>query len=78
MPDQKKRGKIMQLETIEARFNEIKTTYYEPDRTTALVQLMDVLETQYGTFQSWQRGTQAPDLETPEMVLYRAISAARS
>ena len=35
------------------------------------------LEARYGTFRTWGRGTQAPDLETAEMRLYRAVSDAR-
>ena len=42
-----------------------------------LVHLMNTLEARYGTFQTWGRGQQAPDLETAEMRLYRAVSDAR-
>lgn len=64
------------LQELEAQFLEIDKQP-EPMRTDNLVHLMNTLETQYGTFQSWQRGTQAPDLETPAMRLYQAISEAR-
>ena len=64
------------MNTLEARFLEIDKQP-EPMRTDNLVHLMNTLEAHYGTFQSWQRGTQAPDLETAEMRLYRAVGDAR-
>ena len=66
----------MNLQQLEARFLEIDKQP-EPMRTDNLVHLMNTLEARYGTFQSWQRGQQAPDLETAEMRLYRAVSDAR-
>lgn len=64
------------LQQLETRFLEIDKQP-EPMRTDNLVHLMNTLETQYGTFQSWQKGTPAPDLETAEMRLYQMISEAR-
>ena len=64
------------LQQLEARFLEIKKQP-EPMRTDNLVHLMNTLEAHYGTFQTWGRGQQAPDLETAEMRLYRAVSDAR-
>lgn len=49
----------------------------EPARTNALVDLMNVLEREYGTFQTWNSDSQAPDLTKPEMILYQEISNAR-
>ena len=66
----------MNLHQLEARFLEIDKQP-EPMRTDNLVHLMNTLEARYGTFQTWGRGTQAPDLETPAMRLYRAVSDAR-
>ena len=67
----------MNLQQLEARFLEIDKQQTEPMRTDNLVHLMNTLEARYGTFQTWERGTQAPDLETAEMRLYRAVSDAR-
>lgn len=64
------------LQELETRFLEIDKQP-EPMRTDNLVHLMNTLETQYGTFQTWGRGQQAPDLETAEMRLYRTVSDAR-
>ena len=66
----------MNLQQLEARFLEIDKQP-EPMRTDNLVHLMNTLEARYGTFQTWGRGQQAPDLETAEMRLYRAVSDAR-
>ena len=67
----------MELNRIESRFEEIKRDYREPQRTDELVLLMNVLESQYGTFKVWNDESDAPDLTTPEMRLYRQISMAR-
>ena len=67
----------MNLHQLEARFLEIDKQQTEPMRTDNLVHLMNTLEARYGTFQTWGRGQQAPDLETAEMRLYRAVSDAR-
>ena len=67
----------MKLTTIESRFEEIKRDYREPQRTDELVLLMNVLESQYGTFKVWNDESDAPDMSTPEMRLYRQISMAR-
>ena len=67
----------VELNRIESRFEEIKRDYREPQRTDELVLLMNVLESQYGTFKVWNDESDAPDLTTPEMRLYRQISMAR-
>ena len=67
----------MELNRIESRFEEIKRDYREPQRTDELVLLMNVLESQYGTFKVWNDESDAPDMSTPEMRLYRQISMAR-
>ena len=67
----------MKLTTIESRFEEIKRNYREPQRTDELVLLMNVLESQYGTFKVWNDESDAPDMDAPEMRLYREISMAR-
>ena len=67
----------MKLTTIESRFEEIKRNYREPQRTDELVLLMNVLESQYGTFHTWRDESDAPDMDAPEMRLYRQISMAR-
>lgn len=66
----------MELATIKAEFERLQGVD-EPQRTNELVKLMNVLEREYRTFQTWSSDSQAPDLTTPEMVLYREISAAR-
>ena len=67
----------MELNRIESRFEEIKRDYREPQRTDELVLLMNVLESQYGTFKVWNDESDAPDMDAPEMRLYRQISMAR-
>ena len=66
----------MELATIKAEFERLQGVD-EPQRTNGLVKLMNVLEREYRTFQTWNSDSQAPDLTTPEMVLYQQISAAR-
>ena len=66
----------MELATIKAEFERLQGVD-EPQRTNELVKLMNVLEREYRTFQTWSGESQAPDLTTPEMVLYREISNAR-
>ena len=66
----------MELATIKAEFERLQGVD-EPQRTNELVKLMNVLEREYRTFQTWSSDSQAPDLTTPEMVLYREISNAR-
>jgi len=66
----------MELATIKAEFERLQGVD-EPQRTNELVKLMNVLEREYRTFQTWSGNGQAPDLTTPEMVLYREISNAR-
>lgn len=66
----------MRLEQIRQRYD-AALQLSEPDRTNTLVDLMNVLEREYGTFKTWSNESQAPDLTTPEMVLYQQISAAR-
>ena len=66
----------MRLQQIEERYQAAKKLY-EPERTNTLVDLMNVLEREYHTFQTWSSDSKAPDLTTPEMVLYREISMAR-
>ena len=66
----------MRLEQIRERYD-AALQLSEPDRTNTLVDLMNVLEREYGTFKTWRNENQAPDLTTPEMVLYQQISAAR-
>lgn len=66
----------MRLQQIKERYEEA-VQLNEPQRTNTLVDLMNVLEREYGTFQTWRNESQAPDLTTPEMVLYQEISNAR-
>ena len=66
----------MRLEQIRQRYD-AALQLSEPDRTNTLVDLMNVLEREYRTFQTWNSDSQAPDLTTPEMVLYQEISNAR-
>ena len=66
----------MELATIKAEFERLQGVD-EPQRTNELVKLMNVLEREYRTFQTWSGESQAPDLTTPEMVLYQEISNAR-
>lgn len=66
----------MELEAIRAEYERLQGVD-EPQRTNELVKLMNVLEREYGTFKTWRNESQAPDLTTPEMVLYQQISAAR-
>ena len=66
----------MKLQQIREAYEDVKQLN-EPARTNALVDLMNVLEREYHTFQTWSSDSQAPDLTTPEMVLYREISNAR-
>jgi hypothetical protein len=66
----------MRLQQIRTRY-EAAIQLSEPERTNTLVDLMNVLEREYHTFQTWSSDSQAPDLTTPEMVLYREISMAR-
>lgn len=66
----------MKLQNIRERYNDA-LQLSEPERTNKLVDLMNVLEREYGTFKTWSGDHQAPDLTTPEMVLYQEISAAR-
>lgn len=66
----------MRLQQIEERYQAAKKLY-EPERTNTLVDLMNVLEREYHTFQTWAGEDQTPDLTTPEMELYREISNAR-
>lgn len=66
----------MRLQHIKERY-EAAIQLSEPERTNTLVDLMNVLEREYHTFQTWSSDSQAPDLTTPEMVLYREISNAR-
>ena len=66
----------MRLQQIRERYD-AALQLSEPDRTNTLVDLMNVLEREYHTFQMWNSDSQAPDLTTPEMVLYREISNAR-
>ena len=66
----------MKLEAIKAEYERLQGVD-EPQRTNELVKLMNVLEREYRTFQTWSGDSQAPDLTTPEMVLYREISNAR-
>lgn len=66
----------MKLQQIREAYEAVKQLN-EPARTNALVDLMNVLEREYHTFQTWNSDSQAPDLTTPEMVLYREISMAR-
>ncbi len=66
----------MELEAIRAEYERLQGVD-EPQRTNELVKLMNVLEREYRTFQTWRNESQAPDLTTPEMVLYQQISAAR-
>ena len=66
----------MKLQHIREAYEAVKQLN-EPTRTNALVDLMNVLEREYGTFKTWRNESQAPDLTTPEMVLYREISNAR-
>ena len=66
----------MELATIKAEFERLQGVD-EPQRTDELVKLMNVLEREYRTFQTWNSDSRAPDLTTPEMVLYREISNAR-
>lgn len=66
----------MRLQQIRNRY-EAAIQLSEPERTNTLVDLMNVLEREYHTFQTWNSDSQAPDLTTPEMVLYREISMAR-
>ena len=66
----------MRLQQIQERYEAAKQLN-EPERTNTLVDLMNVLEREYHTFQTWSSDSQAPDLTKPEMVLYREISNAR-
>lgn len=66
----------MELEAIRAEYERLQGVD-EPQRTNELVKLMNVLEREYGTFKTWRNESQAPDLTTPAMLLYREISAAR-
>ena len=66
----------MRLQQIRERYD-AALQLSEPDRTNTLVDLMNVLERECGTFKTWRNESQAPDLTTPEMVLYQQISAAR-
>jgi hypothetical protein len=66
----------MKLQQIRNRYEDANQLN-EPQRTNALVDLMNVLEREYHTFQTWSSGSQAPDLTTPEMGLYQEISNAR-
>lgn len=66
----------MKLQHIREAYEAVKQLN-EPARTNALVDLMNVLEREYGTFQIWNSDSQAPDLTTPEMKLYQEISNAR-
>ena len=66
----------MKLQQIREAYEAVKQLN-EPARTNALVDLMNVLEREYHTFQTWAGEDQTPDLTTPEMELYREISNAR-
>lgn len=66
----------MQLTEIAAEFERVQA-HNEPRRTDELVKLMNVLEREYRTFKTWGSSDSKPDLETPEMRLYRQISDAR-
>lgn len=66
----------MKLQHIREAYETVKQLN-EPARTNALVDLMNVLEREYGTFQTWNSDSQAPDLTKPEMILYQEISNAR-
>ena len=66
----------MNLQQIRNRYEDA-IQLNEPQRTNALVDLMNVLEREYRTFKTWNSDSQAPNLTTPEMVLYQEISNAR-